>query len=274
MTSSEEAWGWLQYADDTLRSAQDCLRIGHYGPAVSLAYFAAFYAAKGVIAFSRGRDPRTQKGVLIRFRDLAVQESDFPEQTANLISQLAEERNRTDYDFTYRDKWIAENLLGPDRESQYLEYKSTLRWDIKQQQKSKLIETAATKTIAGFANSWYGGTFLIGVADDGSVHGLEDDYNTFSKRSQFGDHDLWGQHLRNLILNRLGSYALSLTTWVFHKINGNDLARINVNPSAHPIYDTKGKTETFWHRTPVSTLAITDEKQRAQIIATRWQQHI
>ena len=162
------------------------------------------------------------------------------------------------------------DLLGPDRESLYLEYKSTLRWDIKQQQKSKIIEDASIKTIAGFANSWYGGTLLIGVADDGSLHGLEDDYNTFSKHGQVGDHDLWGQHLQNLIHHRLGAYALSLVTWVFHKINGNDLARINVNPSAHPIHDTKGKTETFWHRTPVSTLAITDPKERARIIATRW----
>ena len=162
------------------------------------------------------------------------------------------------------------DLLGPDRESLYLEYKSTLRWDIKQQQKSKIIETAAIKTIAGFANSWYGGTLLIGVADNGSIHGLEDDYNTFSKRGQVGDHDLWGQHLQNLIHHRLGAYALSLVTWIFHKINGHDLARINVNPSAHPIYETKGKTETFWHRTPVSTISITDEKERARIIATRW----
>ncbi|MYC84365.1 MAG: DEAD/DEAH box helicase [Acidimicrobiia bacterium] len=162
------------------------------------------------------------------------------------------------------------DLLGPDHESQYLEYKSTLRWDIKQQHKSKLIETAAIKTIAGFANSWYGGTLLIGVADDGTVHGLEDDYNTFSKRGQVGDHDLWGQHLQNLIHHRLGDYALSLVDWHFHKVNGQDLARIHVDPSAHPIYDHKGQEETFWHRTPVSTLAITDEKERAQIIATRW----
>ena len=164
------------------------------------------------------------------------------------------------------------DLLGPDRESLYLEYKSTLRWDIKQQQKSKIIENATIKTIAGFLNSRYGGTLLIGVADDGSIHGLEDDYNTFSKRGQIGDHDLWGQHLQNLIRNRLGDYALSLVTWVFHRIDGNDLARINVNPSSHPIYDTKGNQETFWHRTPVSTLAITDEKERARIIATRWSQ--
>ena len=74
------------------------------------------------------------------------------------------------------------DLLRSDRESQYFEYRSTLRWDIKQQQKSKIIENAAIKTIAGFANSWYRGTLLIGVADDGSIHGLEDDYNTFSKR--------------------------------------------------------------------------------------------
>ncbi|MCY4368691.1 MAG: type I restriction endonuclease, partial [bacterium] len=162
------------------------------------------------------------------------------------------------------------DLLGPDRESLYLEYKSTLRWDIKQQQKSKLIETAAIKTIAGFANSPNGGTLLIGVADDGSVHGLEDDYNTFSKRGQLGDQDLWGQHLQNLVRTRLGDYALSLVDWKFHKVNDQDLARIHIDPSAHPIYDHKGQTETFWHRTPVSTLAITDPKERAQIIATRW----
>ncbi len=165
------------------------------------------------------------------------------------------------------------DLLGPDRESLYLEYKSTLRWDIKQQQKSKLIETAAIKTIAGFANSPYGGTLLIGVADDGSVHGLEDDYNTFSKRGQLGDHDLWGQHLQNLIRARLGDYALSLVDWQFHKVNSQDLARIHVGPSAHPIYDHKGQKETFWRRTPVSTLSITDPKERAQIITTRWGTH-
>ena len=87
------------------------------------------------------------------------------------------------------------DLLGPDRESQYLEYKSTLRRDIKQQRNSKIIESAAIKTIADFANSWYGGTLLIGVSDGGAVHGLEDDYKTFSKRGQVGDHDLSGQHL-------------------------------------------------------------------------------
>jgi len=108
------------------------------------------------------------------------------------------------------------DLLGPDRESHYLEYKSTLRWDIQAQRKGGVTEDAAIKTIAGFANSGFGGTLLIGVADNGSVHGLEDDYATFSRRGERGDHDLWGQHLQNLIRSRLGDAALDLTEWEFH----------------------------------------------------------
>ena len=108
------------------------------------------------------------------------------------------------------------------------------------------------------------------TADHGSIHGLEDDYANFSIRGQRGDHDLWGQHLQNLIGIRLGDYAYSLGDWQFHKINGNDLARININPAKYPVYDHKGNTETFWRRTPTSTISITDAKERPRIIASRW----
>ena len=88
------------------------------------------------------------------------------------------------------------DLLGADRESQFLEYKSTLRWDIRQQRKGGHPEDAVLKTIAGFGNSPTGGTLLVGVADDGTVHGLEDDFATFSKRGERGDHDLWANTSR------------------------------------------------------------------------------
>ena len=41
----------------------------------------------------------------------------------------------------------------------------------------KPLETAVLKTIAAFLNSRDGGTLLIGVADDGTVHGLDSDYS-------------------------------------------------------------------------------------------------
>ena len=163
------------------------------------------------------------------------------------------------------------DLIGPDRESLHLEYKSTLRWDIRAQRKGGVTEDAAIKTIAGFANSKFGGTLLIGVADDGSVHGLEDDYATFTKRGERGDHDLWGQHLQNLVRSRLGDAALALIDWEFHTVDGNQLARISIEPSSHPIQERKGDQEIFWHRTPTSTVSITDPTQRDKIVARRWQ---
>ena len=78
-------------------------------------------------------------------------------------------------------------LLEPDREDEFLEFKSTLRWDIKQDSaKTGIPEKAVIKTIAGFLNARHGGTLLVGVADDGSLYGLEDDYASFSKRGERG----------------------------------------------------------------------------------------
>jgi len=160
-------------------------------------------------------------------------------------------------------------LIGPDREDRFLEYKSTLRWDIRKGEKAGYLEDAVVKTVAGFANSPYGGTLLAGVADNGSIHDLEDDYATFSKRGERGDHDLWGQQLKNL-LDRLGKSAATLADWEFYSIDGNDIAHISVDPSDHPVYETRGGQRFFWWRTPVSTDAIDDETERERIIARRW----
>lgn len=160
-------------------------------------------------------------------------------------------------------------LIGPDREDKYLEYKSTLRWDVKLGVKANYLEDAVVKTIAGFANSAYGGTLLVGVTDDGQIYGLEDDYATFSKRGERGDRDLWGQHLKNL-LDRLGKSAATLVEWEFHTIDGADVARVSVEPSDHPVYETKGDRRVFWCRSSVSTDAVDDELEVARIIRRRW----
>ncbi len=161
------------------------------------------------------------------------------------------------------------DLIRPDGESRFLEYKSTLRWDIKQQTKSSGIEDSVVKTIAGFANSAYGGTLLVGVSDDGSIHGLEDDYATFSKRGERGDQDLWAQHLKNLI-DRLGKSAAMLVDWEFFTIDGEDICRISIDPSDHPVYETKRGDQVFWCRTPVGTDRIDDPSELEKIIARRW----
>jgi len=163
-------------------------------------------------------------------------------------------------------------LLGADREDSQLEYKSTLRWDIRgESHKTGIPEKAVVKTVAGFLNSEYGGTLLIGVADDGSVYGLEADYATFSKRGQRGDHDLFGQHLQNLLGGRLGDAAASLVAWEFHTIEGQDLCRVSVEPADFPVYEGTGDDDrAFWWRYPTGTKAITDDQEQQRIIRRRF----
>lgn len=161
------------------------------------------------------------------------------------------------------------DLIQPDGETRFLEYKSTLRWDVHEGKKASYLEDAVVKTVAGFANSFYGGTLLVGVTDNGDVYGLEHDYATFSKRGERGDHDLWGQHLKNL-LGRLGQSALTLVDWEFFTVDGDDICRISIEPSDHPVYETKNGEQMFWWRTPVSTDSVTDSGELDQIIARRW----
>lgn len=61
-------------------------------------------------------------------------------------------------------------------EHERLEFKETLRWDAAAATPNKKLEDVVVKTLAGFANR-VGGTLLIGVADDGTIRGLERDYN-------------------------------------------------------------------------------------------------
>ena len=163
-------------------------------------------------------------------------------------------------------------LLGPDREDAHLEYKSTLRWDIRgKSAKTGIPEKAVVKTVAGFLNADYGGTLLIGVADDGTIHGLEADYATFSKRGQRGDHDLFGQHLQNHLVSRLGDAAATLVTWEFHTIEGNDICRLSAEPADFPVFEGTGDDDrTFWWRYPTGTKAITDELEQKRIIHRRF----
>ncbi|MFN8422061.1 MAG: DEAD/DEAH box helicase family protein [Anaerolineae bacterium] len=163
-------------------------------------------------------------------------------------------------------------LIGPDREDGFLEYKSTLRWDIRAESpKTGIPERAVVKTIAGFLNAPFGGNLLIGITDDGQVCGLEADYATFSKRGQRGDHDLFGQHLQNLLVSRLGDAAASLVLWEFHTVDGAEICRVSIEPADFPVYEGTGDDDrTFWWRYPTGTKAITDAGEASRIVRRRF----
>jgi type I restriction enzyme R subunit len=169
------------------------------------------------------------------------------------------------------------DLLGPDRESTHLEYKATLRTHAEGGEVFKPLETASLKTIAAFMNSREGGTLLIGVADDGTVHGLESDYASRSKIDQ-DPRDWFQQHLANIISTSMGDAAATNVRPQIHNVNGGEVCRVQVDPSGFPV-DAKviiqkpgGPKETrteFYVRVANGTKAL-NAVEREKYVATRW----
>ncbi|MGF1472938.1 MAG: DEAD/DEAH box helicase family protein [Rubrobacteraceae bacterium] len=172
---------------------------------------------------------------------------------------------------------IGELLGPPPKEGAHLEYKSTFRTRAKDGPNGepagevfKPLETATLKTIAGFLNSREGGTLLIGVADDGSVFGLESDYASLRKEGK-DDRDLFGLHLNQTILNSVGpAAAANVTHEILHVGSpGDDLCRVHVRPSGFPVeakvteVDKQGQYQkvVFYGRFGGATRAISDESE-------------
>ena len=130
-------------------------------------------------------------------------------------------------------------------ENTRVEFKSSLRWDRRQEHVNKDLEKVVIKTLAGFLNAEEGGTLLVGVDDAGGAVGIAVDYNTLKKSSRDG----FELHLRNLIGRDLGEAAATYLTVTFHEIDGQDICQVTVEPSDHPIYVEEQGAALFYLRT-------------------------
>ena len=102
------------------------------------------------------------------------------------------------FDHYLRGHRNAEELIRRG-ESKTLEFKSTLRWSLKEdRQDDKGVTHAVLKTVAAFLNT-EGGDLLIGVADDGAIVGIE--------RDQLENDDKFMRHLAQVVRNGLGDRA-------------------------------------------------------------------
>jgi hypothetical protein len=133
-------------------------------------------------------------------------------------------------------------------ESATLEFKSTFRWDLKENRFNRALESVVLKTLAGYMNS-HGGTLLIGVADDGSIVGLEHDYTTLKKQ----DRDGFEQVLMTAVASKLGADACQCVQAVFHSVESKDLCRAIVTAAHRPVYVRDGDAPKLYVRTGVST---------------------
>jgi hypothetical protein len=130
--------------------------------------------------------------------------------------------------FTIRqrqEKQSAEMIQEGEGDS--IEYKSTLRWDIRAGKTNPVIERSCLKTISAFLNS-AGGHLLIGVRDDGSIEGIETD--------KFPNEDKFLLHLWTLIRNCLGRDFTPYIRTRLEKIDDKTICIVSCTPSNRPVF--------------------------------------
>ena len=130
------------------------------------------------------------------------------------------------------DEYISRHRRAEDllklQESKTLEFKSSLRWNLKENRKDdKHVTHAILKTIAAFLNT-EGGDLLIGVADDRTVVGIDHD--------RLDNDDKFMLHLVQVVKNGLGDRVGACIDPRTQIIDGKTLCLVSCQRSPDPVF--------------------------------------
>ena len=159
----------------------------------------------------------------------------------------------------------AEELLE-HQESKTLEFKSSLRWNLKEDRKDvKVVTHAALKTIAAFLNT-EGGDLLIGVADDRKVLGIAHD--------RLETDDKFMLHLAQVVRNGLGDRAGTCIDPKTQIVEGKTVCLVSCQRSPEPVYLRwkgleKAKEGDLYVRSGPGTVRL-GEEDAGKYVATRF----
>jgi len=150
-------------------------------------------------------------------------------------------------------------------EGDRVEFKATLRWNLKTDKVDKNLEYVIAKTISAFLNS-EGGNLFIGVADDGRPLGLELDYRSFQKRP---NRDGFLLKLSSLISRDIGKEFHKFITIDIQEIDTADICRVSVTPADKPAFVKKKGTEEFYIRASAASVPLSLSESH-EYIRSHW----
>ncbi len=137
-------------------------------------------------------------------------------------------------------------------EHENLEFKSTFRWDTRQNNVNKILEKSVMKTIAAFLNS-QGGHLVIGVDDNKTIVGLASDYGSLIRKGADG----FENHFTQIFHNMIGAEFRQFVKLNWSQVGGKECCVVSVSPSRKPVYlkgDNNG--EEFYIRTGNGTTSL------------------
>lgn len=145
-------------------------------------------------------------------------------------------------------------------ESDGIEFKSTLRWNLHTDKADKKMENACLKTVAAFLNS-DSGVLLVGIDDDGHVLGLQHD--------RFTNEDKLLLHWNSLLKVHLGVEFMPLIRSQVNDVAGQRILLVQCLRSNHPVFFRRDNDEIFYVRVgnatnqlkPSEVLAYLDQRK-------------
>jgi hypothetical protein len=151
-----------------------------------------------------------------------------------------ETRDQVDYMKKHLNLATSDSIvrLIAEGESIGLEFKSTMRNDIKDGTKARHIKFSILKTIVAYLNS-EGGILLVGVSDDGKINGLEID--------NFKNNDDAFLYFNNIFKEYISLGFLPYVDYDIIETKGKKIFRVECKPSDKPVFlkNENGKKEFF-----------------------------
>ena len=150
-------------------------------------------------------------------------------------------------------------------ENDYVEFKSSLRWDYEQSNVNKLMEHIIAKTISAFMNA-EGGKLLIGVSDSGEILGIEKDCATLKNKNRDG----FLLQLTQVINQYLGKEFNQYVNIKIVQIQSKDVSVVDVTNSAMPVFLKNADKEEFYIRASASSQPMSI-REANEYIRTHWE---
>lgn len=152
----------------------------------------------------------------------------------------------------------------------FLEFKSTMRWNWKENRLDKKMEEIILKTISAFSNA-EGGKLLIGVTDEAEILGLESDYNSLKEPNK----DHFELHLRNIVNNAFGKeFSATNLNIRFPIVSDLEICEIDIKAWKSPIYceapDKNGNNQKKFYIRSGNTSQELDIEETASYIKKRF----
>ncbi|WP_405466647.1 DUF262 domain-containing protein [Streptomyces jietaisiensis] len=172
----------------------------------------------------------------------------FLERRRQLIAQVVREAFETLS--TDRPAYVptaAADLIAAG-ESQSTEFKASARWNVHTGEYDKSLQNNLVKTVCGFLNG-EGGNLFVGVGDDGTVLGIENDLSTLPKQADPDGYELF---VRQVLDDNLSAPTATTVRISFPEVADRVVCRVSVAAAGKAVFARPAKggsaATDFWVR--------------------------